>query len=116
MPRPGPPPVITKIRLNRAENALITVITNENWMNRRSSGSVTRKKICHRFSPSTRAASISVGSSVAIPVRKMIVFVPSMDQMNVIARARSALYCAGQHVGLDRAQPDVAQELVQRAR
>ena len=38
MPKPGPPPVITKIRLNSAENALITVITNENWMKRLSSG------------------------------------------------------------------------------
>src|ERR1700722_7257976 len=93
VPSPGPPPVITKIRLNSAENALITVITNENWMNRRSSGSVTRKNTCRRVSPSTRAASVSVGSRVAIPVRKMIVLVPSMDQMNVMASAVSALPC-----------------------
>ena len=104
VPKPGPPLVITKMRLNSAENALITVITNENWMNRLSSGSVTRKKICQRLRPSTRAASISVGSRVAIPVRKMIVLVPIIDQTNVMASATRALRCAGQHVGLQRSR------------
>ncbi len=91
VPKPGPPLVITKIRLNSAENALITVITKENCTKRRSSGNVTRQKICRRFSPSTRAASIRVGSRVASPVRKMIVLVPTIDQTNVIASATSAL-------------------------
>ena len=30
VPNPGPPPVITKIKLKSAVNALITVIMNEN--------------------------------------------------------------------------------------
>jgi hypothetical protein len=35
---------------------------------------------------------MSVGSSVAMPVRKMIVFVPIIDQMKVMASAARALY------------------------
>ena len=43
---PGPPPVITKIRLNSAVNALIIVSTNANRMNRRNCGSVMWIRRC----------------------------------------------------------------------
>ena len=83
----------------------------ENWTNRLSSGRVTRKKICRRFSPSTRAASSSVGSSVAIPVRKMIVLVPSMDQMNVMASASSAVRCPASRLVCTEPRPTAASSL-----
>src|SRR5260370_40787891 len=87
VPKPGPPPVITKIRLKSAEKALITVITNENWTKRVSSGRGTLKKIFGLDSPAALAASASGGASAARPARNMLGFVPTAHEVQGVASA-----------------------------
>jgi hypothetical protein len=60
----------------------MTVITNENWMNRRSNGTVTREKICEH-GPDERDRQRGQGAVLA-----------------------------GRHVGLQRLQPDRREHLV----
>jgi hypothetical protein len=57
VPKPGPPPVITKIRLKSALNAVIRLITKVNCTNRFSSGKVIRTIVVKELAPSTLAAS-----------------------------------------------------------
>ena len=71
-------------------NAVTSVMMKLNCTKRRSRGTVIRVRTANELAPSTRAASYSVGSIVAMPARKTIRFVPNIDQMNVIITANSA--------------------------
>ena len=48
---------MTKMRLNRAVNPVMSVRTNANWMNRMRSGTVMWRNVARPLAPSTRAAS-----------------------------------------------------------
>ena len=57
MAKPGPPPVMMKIRLKIAVNAETSVMMKANWTNLRSSGSVIETSTRSWPAPSTLAAS-----------------------------------------------------------
>ena len=60
-------------------------------MNRFSCGAVIQRNVCQPLAPSTRDASARLWSSVAIPVRKMMVLVPIIENTKVSATASSAV-------------------------